>query len=169
MSEALPHPDNFHLRSARGWLELGDHREAEIELGNLRPELSGHPDVLEARFQALVGQRRYPEALEIARRQVQGDDADHRGHLNLGNALFWLSQTEAACEAVTAVLDRFPKVSALPYNLACYCVRMGRLDQARAWLDRSFALGRRETIIAFALTDPDLRELWDYLRELDPD
>lgn len=166
MSEALPHPDHFFLRAARGWLELGNHREAEAELAQVRPEFAAHPDVLEARFQSLVGQRRHAEALGIARQQVAVDAVDHRGHLNLGNALFWLEQPEAACDAVTAVLDRFPAISALPYNLACYCVRMGRLDQARAWLDRSFASGRRENIIAYALTDPDLEALWEYLRAL---
>ncbi len=167
MSEALPHPDYFHLRAARGWMELGNHVEAEAELVQLRHESMAHPDVLEAWFQALVGQKRHAEGLVIARRQIEHDDGDHRGHLNLGNSLFWLGETEAACEAVGSVLGRFPKVSALPYNLACYCVRLGKIDEARGWLDKSFAMGRRENIVAYALTDPDLSALWEYLRGLE--
>ncbi len=161
-----PYPDFFLLRAARGWLELGNHREAEAELAQIQPEHLGMPEVLEVRFQAVVGQKRYPEGLEIARLQVQADPTDHRGHMNLGNALFWLDQPQAACEVVSAVLTKFPKISALPYNLACYCVRLGQPDQAREWLDRSIEAGRRENIIAYALTDPDLRELWDYVRSL---
>ena len=165
MGELEP-PDRFYLQAATGWLELGNHREAEAELAQMRPEHHALPEVLEVRFQAVVGQKRYPEGLEIARLQVHTDPTDHRGHMNLGNALFWLDQPQAACDVVTAVLAKFPQVSALPYNLACYCVRLGQPDQAREWLDRSIKAGRRDNIIAYALGDPDLRELWDYVRGL---
>jgi predicted Zn-dependent protease len=169
MAELPPYPDNFVVRAARGWLELGNHREAEAELTQVNPAHREHPEVLELRFQVVAGQKRFAECLEIARRQIEAEPTDHRGHMNVGNALFWLDQAQAAHDEVAAVLERFPTVSALPYNLACYAVRLGELDQARQWLDRSFAIGRKENIIAYALTDPDLKSLWAYLRKLTAD
>jgi hypothetical protein len=35
------------LRAAEGWLELGNHLEANEELENITPKLRAHPDVLE--------------------------------------------------------------------------------------------------------------------------
>jgi hypothetical protein len=35
----LSPPDTHHLRAAEGWLELGNHLEANAELENIMPEL----------------------------------------------------------------------------------------------------------------------------------
>jgi hypothetical protein len=43
-------PDIHHLRTAVGWLELGNHLEADAELDNITPVLRAHPDVLEIRW-----------------------------------------------------------------------------------------------------------------------
>ena len=43
----LEHPDVHHLRAAQGWLELGNHLEADKELDEIAPELRAHPDVLD--------------------------------------------------------------------------------------------------------------------------
>lgn len=43
-------PDSHHLRAAQGWLELGNHLEADKELDEITPQLRTHPDVLEVRW-----------------------------------------------------------------------------------------------------------------------
>lgn len=43
----LEHPDVHHLRAAQGWLELGNHLEADKELERITPQLRAHPDVLD--------------------------------------------------------------------------------------------------------------------------
>jgi hypothetical protein len=45
----LEHPGSFHLKAAQGWLELGNHLEADKELDEIAPTLRKHPDVLEIR------------------------------------------------------------------------------------------------------------------------
>ena len=47
--KALGHPDNLHLQAAQGWLELGNHVEANEELEKIVSTLRSHPDVLEIR------------------------------------------------------------------------------------------------------------------------
>ena len=45
----LKHPDHFHLLAAQGWIELGNHLEANEELEKISPELRAYPLVLEMR------------------------------------------------------------------------------------------------------------------------
>lgn len=50
MIPALQPPDRFHLLGAQGWLELGNHVEADAELDKITPPLRAHPAVLEVRW-----------------------------------------------------------------------------------------------------------------------
>ena len=49
--KSLEPPDSLRLRSAQGWLELGDHLEANVELEEISPRLNMHPDVLLLRYE----------------------------------------------------------------------------------------------------------------------
>jgi hypothetical protein len=64
------------------------------------------------------------------------------------------------------VVDKFPLCDTLHYNLACYECQLGRLEQARAWLDKAFALGNVKTLKTVALEDPDLAPLWKKIRSI---
>ena len=44
-------PDLRHLQAAQGWLELGNHLEANEELENITPKYRAHLAVLELRWQ----------------------------------------------------------------------------------------------------------------------
>jgi hypothetical protein len=46
------------------------------------------------------------------------------------------------------------------YNLACYESQLGRLEQAKNWLEKAFALGDARKLKLAALDDPDLQPLW---------
>ena len=46
----LQPPDTFHLQAAQGWIELGNHEEANEELELIDAPLRAHPDVLEVRW-----------------------------------------------------------------------------------------------------------------------
>jgi hypothetical protein len=48
MKPIEPH-DQRHLEAAEGWIELGNHLEANEELENITPEHRAHPAVLEVR------------------------------------------------------------------------------------------------------------------------
>ena len=58
------------------------------------------------------------------------------------------------------MVDRFPKVWTIPYNLACYCAQLGRLDECRDWVKRAMAIDAG-TVRRAAIDDPDLKPLWD--------
>ena len=162
-----PHPDSVHLQFARGWLELGNIQEAETELGNIRPQYFGCPDVLEIRFQVLARRQCYIEGLAIAKQHVADFPTDFRGHMNQANALFWLNRPQEAIDSVMDILPQHPKIAALPYNLACYWMKLGDAAQAVHWLESAMQIGLRKGVIQHALSDPDLRPIWDYIRELE--
>jgi hypothetical protein len=46
------------------------------------------------------------------------------------------------------------------YNLACHECRLGRLEEARHWLQKAFEVGDPQRIKLMALDDPDLKPLW---------
>jgi hypothetical protein len=46
------------------------------------------------------------------------------------------------------------------YNLACYECQLGRLEQAKQWLEKAFLLGDARKMKRAALDDPDLEALW---------
>src|SRR5690349_10510510 len=51
MIPPLEPPDSHHLAAAQGWLELGNHAEANNELERISPTLRAHPDALEVSWQ----------------------------------------------------------------------------------------------------------------------
>jgi hypothetical protein len=46
----LSDSDMHHLRAAQGWVELGNHLEADTELEKIEDKYRIHPDVLEVRW-----------------------------------------------------------------------------------------------------------------------
>ena len=81
----LQPPDTFHLQAAQGWMELGNHEEANEELELIDAPLRAHPDVLEVRW--LIHQK--VENWELCE--------------NIASALVKL-----APERTTGWIDRFP-------------------------------------------------------------
>jgi hypothetical protein len=46
------------------------------------------------------------------------------------------------------------------YNLACYLVRLDRLEEGWRWYVEAEKRGDSATVRKLALDDPDLREIW---------
>jgi hypothetical protein len=57
----LKHPDTLHLQAARGWLELGNHLEANEELEKITASLRAHPAVLEVRWRIYAKAEKWKE------------------------------------------------------------------------------------------------------------
>jgi hypothetical protein len=76
---------------------------------------------------------------------------------------------QAAWEALLPVAEKFPTVSTIPYNLACYAAQLDRLDGARDWWEKALTIaqanGGFDEIRLMALDDPDLEPLWREIRE----
>jgi tetratricopeptide (TPR) repeat protein len=161
----LSPPDSHHLKAAEGWLELGNHLEANEELEKVAPLLRTHPDVLEMRWQIYATAGHWRASLEIARALIKLAPARPNGwiHLAYSSRRVKGGGLEAAWEALLPAMAKFPMVSVIPYNLACYAAQMNRLDEARNWwhkaLEISQKTGEIDQIRLMALDDVDLEPI----------
>jgi hypothetical protein len=71
-----------------------------------------------------------------------------------------MKRTQDAFDQLLPVEEKFPKVWMIPYNLACYCAQLGRLEECQAWFKKAMAIDER-TVRRVAIDDPDLKPLWD--------
>ena len=161
----LDYPDQHHLRAADGWLDLGNIIEAEEELNRISPANFFNPDVLELRWKIATETNSWQGALQIARDLIDADPDRAWGWINQSYCLHELKRTQEAWESLLLAAGRFPKVSIIPYNLACYTCQLGWLAQAQTWLDKAVAVGGKTQIKAMALSDDDLKPLWPVIEK----
>ena len=154
--------DQRHLLAAEGWLELGLHLEANAELEKITAQLLAHPDVLEIRWQIYAKEKKWEACVDIAKAIIKSAPDRSSGWIHRSFALHELKRTQEALDHLLPVVDKFPKVWTLPYNLACYASRLGKFDEAGKWLKRATAVGKQKVQQA-ALEDEDLKPLWDSL------
>ncbi len=155
----LPPEDMAHLEAARGWIGLGDHTEAGEELLKIAPELHDHPDVLEVRWKIYASVQKWDESVTIADTLITQAPDRVSGWLTKSIALHGLNRIQEAYEMLVPVVDKFPHVSLVPYDLACYACRLGKLDEAKQWLERAFQAGDASRLRSMALADPDLEPI----------
>jgi hypothetical protein len=67
----LTPPDSHHLSAAIGWLELGNHGEANEELEKISPALRTHPEVLRVRWAIYYLVQNWDACFEIASAMVK--------------------------------------------------------------------------------------------------
>ena len=151
--------DLHHLRAAEGWLELGNHLEANEELENITAQLRAHPAVLLLRWNVSAMAKKWGVCVELAQELTKLSPDLEQGWGNFGNSLYWAGQTQEAYVCVKPVLDRFPKNPILRYNLACYACQLGHLEEAMFWLEKAFEVGDPKRLKRMALEDPDLEPL----------
>ncbi len=163
---ALEPPDSHHLNAAIGWMELGNAKEARAELDQVSAKNQSHPDLLEVCWSLCAQAREWDRALVLAERLVVEAPERCSGWIDRSYCLHELKRTAEAREKLLPAAARFPEVTTIPYNLACYECQLGRLDRARRWLSLAMSIGKREELLAQALKDADLRLLWPELSRL---
>ena len=156
----LEPPDSFHLVAAQGWLELGNHIEANEELEKIAPELRAHPNVLKLRWEIYAAAKKWERALDIAAALIQLEPEELLGWVHRSYALHELKRTAEARDNLLRVVDRFPQSATMRYNLACYESQLGNLERAKQWLEKAFELGDAREMKLASLQDPDLEPLW---------
>jgi tetratricopeptide (TPR) repeat protein len=166
--QTLEPPATHFLSAVVGWLELGNGEEAKAELEKVSPELRGHPDVLEVRWLVHAHEKDWDEGLAVAQTLVQSAPARSSGWLHQAYALRRATDggLQAAWDALMPAFKMFPKEATIPYNRSCYACQMGKLDEARLWLERAVNIGSKEKIKFMALNDADLEPLWQEIKEL---
>ena len=61
-------------------------------------------------------------------------------------------------------MNRFPPNATMPYYAACYYAQLGRITEARGWLEKAFDYAEsqeaRQKLKLRALDEPDLKPVW---------
>jgi hypothetical protein len=74
-----------------------------------------------------------------------------------------LDRHQEAYETLSAAAALFPGDEIIPYDLACICCALKRVDVARLWLSKAIEVGG-DAIKLKALDDTDLEPLWGELK-----
>lgn len=189
MPLSLEPPDSHVFSAACGWLELGNLREAELELKNLSKSSRRHPDVLE--FLWLIHSRKeeWDKAAKVAEELKRKAPDRASGWLHYSYALRRSTGggLAASCDALRPAYELFPDEPVIPYNLACYACQLDRLEEARDWFAKALKAEEKQTaktvglllenvkpeaktsssgIKQMALRDEDLKPLWSEIEKL---
>jgi tetratricopeptide (TPR) repeat protein len=155
-------PDLHHLHAAQGWLELGNCHEASEDLEKVSPENRLHPDVLEVRWHINSNAKQWHACLDIAAKLVLVAPERPDSWIHRSFSLHELKRTQEAFDQLLPVAEKFAEDWTVPYNLACYCSRLGRFKEAQQWFEKALAIGG-EAVQQAGNGDPDLKPLWDNL------
>ena len=126
-------PDTFHLSSAAGRIELGNHLEANEELEKITASLRAHPDVLEMLWIIYSDFEKWDNCLDIVTAIVK--QAPDRTFGWIHRAYSLRRTKNGGIEKAKKVLEEdaglFPKEWLIPYNQACYCAQLGQLVETK--------------------------------------
>src|ERR1700704_888259 len=104
----IPAPDSHHLKAAQGWLELGNHQEANEELKEISLEWRFHPEVLIARFEIYARCNHWEFAYTIAHGMVALVPNEPAGWIKRSIALHQLKRTPEAWQTLLPAATKFP-------------------------------------------------------------
>src|SRR5262245_50851821 len=152
--------DRLHLQAAEGWLELGNHLEADKELDEITPQFRVHPDVLEVRWGIYAHAKKWDVCVQIADAIIKLAPDRQEARINRSFALHELKRTQAAFDQLLPMAEKFPKVWTIPYNLSCYCAQLGQLEECKEWFKKAMTIDEG-VVKRAAIDDPDLKPLWD--------
>jgi predicted Zn-dependent protease len=149
------------ILAAQGYLELGMFSEVWKELHNLPAEELGNVEVLEIFVLSLMGERRWDDALTVARRLRSERPDAPGGYIHEAYCLHELGRTHEALQVLHEGPASLQQRPVFFYNAGCYHARLGEFDKAMAMLEQSFAMDA--TLKKSARHDPDLVSLKEML------
>ena len=118
------------------------------------------------RWEIYANDKRWEACVDIAAAVVELAPKRVDGWILRSYALHELQRTQEALEFLLPATERFPRISTIPYNLACYETKLRNLKSAWQWLGRAFEIGNAKTLKLRALEDPDLERLWEEISEI---
>ena len=157
---ALNRLDSFHLRAAKGWMELGNPYEAGEELRRIGPEGDRSPEVRTCRWETSAVANNWEAALLVADSLIFWAVEDPQNWRRRAFSLHQLGITESARDCLITALAKFPRNPEIHYDLAVYECQTGRLLRAMVCLAKAFAIGDAKSMTIAALADPSLQPLW---------
>ena len=165
MHELTP-PDSHYLNAAAGWCDLRNFAESRAELHRISAPNRDHSRFLAEEWRICAAEKQWLPALEVARRLIEVAPDIPMGWINQSYGLHEMKLTQEARNQLAPVAEKFPVVSTIPYNLACYACQLGNLAEARQWLAKAIGIGGSEDIKRMALSDPDLQPMWEEIKKL---
>jgi len=167
---SLEPPDSTHLNAAQGWLALGNLIEAGEELAKISGGNHAHPEVLQVRWRVCAKAGQWEAGLEIATNLTRLNPDQLFGWLFRAFSLRKLDRAAEAKDLLVSVVDRFGANATVPYYVACYCARLGQLNEAKGWITLALAHAttdaERDRIKQRAQAEPDLEPIRSSLGEL---
>jgi hypothetical protein len=163
--ERLPHADALHVEAAQGWLDLNNSLEAADELAKVAPESRLHPDALEVQWKVLAAGTKWEASLSVAGAITKVAPERASGWIMKSLALRGLDRIQEAFDVLLPIVNHFPHVPAIAYDLACYACRLGHVDEAGDWLERACKADGRDRFEDMALSDLDLKPIWPRVRQ----
>ena len=156
------------LNAVVGWLELGNTREARVELEALPKNFEKNAEILDLRWLLHAREGDWAGALKVAQRFVELHPEDPSGWLHRAYALRRVAEggVRKALDVLRPAFEGFPSEPVIPFNLACYECQLDNLPEARRWLEEAFKRGDKKRLTAMALADDDLEKLWPELRKM---
>lgn len=143
--------------AAQGYVELGLHDEARVELLALPPEQKNRVDVIEIRVLCHMQDQQWAEALKLSQKLCRLQPEEPGGYIHAAFCLHELGRTEEALDLLSRGPSSLRTKPVYYYNLGCYLARLGQEDKALQLLKQSFEMDgdlRRD-----ARRDPDLHNL----------
>lgn len=155
-------PDLHRLRAAQGWLELGLPVEAEAELASLGMVARQHPAALDLGWAAAAARLDWNRAHAVADESVRLHPDQVSGWIHRAYAVRRMpgGGLELALAALLPAANKFPGEAMVAYNLACYLVRLARIEEGWRWYLEAERRGDACGVRALAVGDDDLREIW---------
>ena len=150
-------PATVHrLRAAEGWLDLGNHLEANEELEHIRPQLRVHPEVLVLRWRICAKAKKWDACLMIARALTDDLPEDPRGWIALAQTLRLQGKLRKAFVLAKSKALDFMDCWHLHYDAARYGFLLGEFDDAEQFFTLALAAGDPKEVRRRAQNDPDL-------------
>jgi predicted Zn-dependent protease len=145
------------ILTAQGYMELGLFEDAHSELVSLPKEAWDRPEVMETWVLLQMGEQHWQAALDMCRRLIELQPKVASAYIHAAYCMHEMGQTREALEFLQNGPRSLHSKSVYFYNLGCYCAKLGKMDEARVLLEKSFEIdnGLRRV----AKKDPDLADL----------
>lgn len=150
------------LQYASGYLDLGMIKEAAKELEAVEDKEQFPGEYLSVRIRLQLSRKKWKQMELAAQRLSELEPENPYGWVNWAYALRERNKVKKAMSVAETGLEFVPEEALLWFNFACYCSLLGEVEDASHHLDEAVRLDK--AFEAEAVNDPDLDNLWNWIR-----
>lgn len=154
----VPSREQFQIKAADGWRELGNISEALAELDGIHESFQMHPQVALKRFELLCHARKWDEAVSLMQRFAPTFPTCET-YLAYAQAIRFQKGPAPALALLAKIESQYPNHVDLHYQMACYCSLLARFEEATLHLAAVISLDTSREFAGKARSDRDLKAL----------